>query len=200
LRYFDLEFERVFTGLREQGLLKNTIVVVLGDHGRHESVGRTETERQAGHFMSPLVIWLDESLRSSEVYRPRVVKTIASQVDLVPTLLAVNGLLPEVAPFMGRDLSCTWSADCEDSNWAFLSSVYDDLIGLADNEGLWLYLLRERVLVHADLSLTGQGSRQLLHEPDVNARYTRMVALHVSSNILLERNRIWNRRNLEEAP
>lgn len=200
LRYFDLEFERVFTGLREQGLLKNTIVVVLGDHGRHESVGRTETERQAGHFMSPLLIWLDESLRSSEIYRPRVVKAVASQVDIAPTLLAVNGLLPEVTPFMGHDLSCTWSVDCGDSNWAFLSSVYDDLIGLADREGLWLYLLRERVLVHADLSLAGQGSRQLLHEPDLSARYTRMVALHVSSNILLERNRIWNRRNLEEAP
>ena len=200
LRYFDLEFERVFTGLREQGLLKNTIVVVLGDHGRHESVGQTEIERQAGHFLSPLFIWLDESLRSPEVYRPRTVKTIASQVDLVPTLLAVNGLLPEVTPFMGRDLSCTWSADCENSNWAFLSSVYDDLIGLADREGLWLYSFRTGSLVHADLSLIGQGTRQPLHEPDANARYTRMVALHVSSNILLERNRIWNRRNLKEAP
>ena len=92
LRYFDLEFERVFTELREQGLLKNTIVVVLGDHGRHEPMGHTETERQAGHFMSPLFIWLDESLRSAEVYQPRGIYTVASQVDLAPTLLAVNGL------------------------------------------------------------------------------------------------------------
>jgi len=200
LRYFDLELERVFTGLRAQGLLNNTIVVILGDHGRHEPVGRTETERQVGHFMSPLLIWLDESLRSTEIYRPRVVKTIASQVDLAPMLLAVNGLLPEVSPFMGRDLSCTWSMDCEDSNWAFLSSVYDDLIGLADPEGLWLYSFRTGSLVHADLSLSGQVSRQSIHEPDAKSRYVRMVALHVSSNVLLERNRIWSRRNLEETP
>jgi phosphoglycerol transferase MdoB-like AlkP superfamily enzyme len=200
LRNFDLEFERVFTGLRMQGLLNNTIVVILGDHGRHEPIGRTETERQAGHFMAPLFIWIDDSLRSPKVYRPRVIKTVASQVDLAPTLLAVNGLLPEVSPFMGRDLSCTWSMACEDSNWAFLSSVYDDLIGLADRDGLWLYSFRTGSLVHANLSLSGQASRQSIHEPDAKSRYVRMVALHVSSNVLLEQNRIWNRRSLEEAP
>ena len=193
LRYFDLEFERVFTELREQGLLKNTIVVVLGDHGRHEPMGHTETERQAGHFMSPLFIWLDESLRSAEVYQPRVIHTVASQVDLAPTLLAVNGLLPTVSPFMGRDLSCTWSAECENDNWAFLSSVYDDVIGLADRDGLWLYSFRTGSLVHTDLSLAGQGSRQPLHEPEADNRYARLIALHVSSNVLLERNRIWSR-------
>ena len=34
LRYTDLELERVFTRLVREGLLQNTIVLVLGDHGR----------------------------------------------------------------------------------------------------------------------------------------------------------------------
>ena len=57
--------------------------------------------------------------------------------------------------------------------------------------GLWLYSFRTASLVHADLSVTGQGLRQLLHAPGVNSRYARMVALHVSSNVLLETNRLW---------
>jgi phosphoglycerol transferase MdoB-like AlkP superfamily enzyme len=63
----------------------------LGDHGRHEPVGSSDIERKAGHFASPLFIWMDESLRTPATYRPRTVSTIASQVDVAPTLLALNG-------------------------------------------------------------------------------------------------------------
>ncbi|MGH7165498.1 MAG: LTA synthase family protein, partial [Nitrospiraceae bacterium] len=79
LRYLDLEFERFFTGLQRDGLLENTVVFILGDHGRHHGSGRSETERWAGHFMAPLFIWMDESLRTSEIYRPRTVSAVASQ-------------------------------------------------------------------------------------------------------------------------
>jgi hypothetical protein len=88
LRYTDLELERVFTRLVREGLLRNTIVLVLGDHGRHEPVGHTDIERKAGHFASPLFVWMDESLRSPATYRPRTVSAVASQVDVAPTLLA----------------------------------------------------------------------------------------------------------------
>src|SRR5207244_5695024 len=70
LRYFDLEFERFFTGLQRDGLLHNTIVFVLGDHGRHEPVGATDMERKAGRFLAPLFIWLDPSLRPPATSRP----------------------------------------------------------------------------------------------------------------------------------
>ncbi|MGH7165092.1 MAG: LTA synthase family protein, partial [Nitrospiraceae bacterium] len=79
LRHLDLEFERFFTGLQRDGLLENTVVFILGDHGRHHGSGRSETERWAGHFMAPLFIWMDESLRTSEIYRPRTVSAVASQ-------------------------------------------------------------------------------------------------------------------------
>jgi len=80
LRYADMEFERFFTELQRDGLLKNTVLFTLGDHGRHERVGSTDLERQVGHFMSPLFIWMDESLRSPSTYRPRIVRAVASQV------------------------------------------------------------------------------------------------------------------------
>jgi hypothetical protein len=43
------------------------------------------------------------------------------------------------------------------------------------------------------LSVTGQGLRQLLYAPGVNSRAARMVALHATSNVLLETNRLWQR-------
>jgi hypothetical protein len=44
----------------------------------------------------------------------------------------------------------------------------------------------------------GNGASDALM--DRRTLFARMVALHVSSNGLLEQNRIWNRRHLEEPP
>jgi phosphoglycerol transferase MdoB-like AlkP superfamily enzyme len=192
LRYVDLEMERWFLGLRRDGLLKNTIVFVLGDHGRHEATGRTDFERQAGHFLSPLFIWMDESLRAPEVYRPRVVSSIASQVDLAPTILALNGLTPRISPFLGRDVSCLLITDCAQDNWAFLSSVYDDLIGLADKDGLLLYSLRSSSLSEASLKIEAESVRHAVTNSSVAARFRRLLALYVSSNHVLDYNQIWS--------
>ena len=126
------------------------MVFILGDHGRHERVGQTDVERLGGHFLAPLFLWIDESLRSPETYQPRVVKTVTSQVDLAPTFLGLNGLMPRVSPFLGRDLSCLLATDCVDDNVAFLSSVYDDLIGLAVRDGVMLYALNRGTLYWTD--------------------------------------------------
>jgi hypothetical protein len=192
LRYTDLELQRFFTGLQRDGLLKNTVVFILGDHGRHEPIGRTDLERQIGHFMAPLFIWMDESLRRSTTFHPRVVSTVASQVDLAPTILALNGLVPRRAPFLGNDLSCLLVADCLHDNVAYMNSVDDDLIAMADRDGLSLYLLRAEAFYQADLKLAGPAVRRRVTDPDVAARYHRMLALYISSNRLLERNRIWS--------
>ncbi|HET6676450.1 MAG TPA: LTA synthase family protein, partial [Nitrospiraceae bacterium] len=80
LRYTDVHLERLFTELRRDGLLRDTVVFILGDHGRHEAVGDTEFEKKVGHFASPLLIWMDESLRAEARYSPRTVSAVASQV------------------------------------------------------------------------------------------------------------------------
>ncbi|WP_447983494.1 LTA synthase family protein [Nitrospira sp. Nam74] len=191
LRYFDLEFERFFTGLQQQGLLNNTMILVLGDHGRHEPIGSTDIERQAGHFLAPLFIWLDPSLRRDDIYRPHTVDRIASQVDVAPTILAMNGLTPRLAPFMGQDLSCLLITQCLYDNRAYVSSVYDDLIGIADPSGLWLFSFRDQMISRADLGLHHRDHISL-DESQAALHYHEMVALYLTTNLLIEHNQMWS--------
>ena len=197
LRYFDLEFETFFTSLQRDGLLRNSMVIVIGDHGRHEPVGTMDIERQGGRFLVPLLIWLDESLRTPDRYRPRHIERVASQVDLAPTILAMNGLMPHVSPFVGRDLTCLFVRDCLHDNFAYLSSVYDDLIGLADQDGLWLYSFRRGLFHQIDLKLKGQARPLTVTATDVAPRYRRLLALYLTTNVLLERKQIWSWKDLE---
>jgi len=192
LRYLDVEFERFFLGLERSGLLKDTVVFILGDHGRHEWIGSGKTDRELGHFMSPLFIWVDASLRTPATYRPRVVSTVASQVDLAPTILGLSGLTPHVSPLVGRDLSCTLVHDCARDNFAYLSSIYSNLIALADQTGLLVYTLHSGGLYETDLSLRTPPIEWAPTDPAVSARYRRLLGLYVSSNVLLERNLIWS--------
>jgi hypothetical protein len=195
LRYFDSEFERFFTGLQEGGLLKNTVVFILGDHGRHEPEGETDQEREVGHFMAPLIVWLDESLRSPDTFVPRSVDVITSQVDIAPTVLAMTGMGQESSPFVGHDLSCLFIGDCLSDNTAYLTSVYDDLIGLVTKDNIWLYSFRKSQLYWTDLAAR---SRVVLSEDDTDKHweYHRMLESYVASNILLEQDRIWPRRDV----
>lgn len=192
LRYVDLELERVLTAMKRDGLLKDTMILILGDHGRHEKLGQTDFERQAGHFMTPLFLWIDESLRTPATYQPRTVTTVASQVDLLPTILALNGATPRLRAFLGRDLSCLLRSECLDHNAAFLSSVYDDLIGLADRDGLLLYSLRSHTVRRSDLDLNEPPVVLDPANPTIAQRYHRLLALYVASNTLLNQNKIWS--------
>jgi phosphoglycerol transferase MdoB-like AlkP superfamily enzyme len=193
LRYTDLELERVFTKLVREGLLRNTVVVIIGDHGRHESVGSTDVERKVGHFASPMLIWMDPSLRTPATYQPRTVSTIASHVDVAPTILALNGAMPAVAPFAGHDLTCLLVRDCLPDQVAYLTSVYDNLVGLASRDGILLYsFLTERF---EETSLTFE----LLNESEgvrtlAPSRYQELFALYEVSNVALDSNRIWSWR------
>ena len=196
LRYFDLELERFFTQLRSDGLLKDTLFIILGDHGRHEQIGRTDGEKAMGHFMTPLFIWLDDSLREGMPRYPRTVSVVASQIDLAPTILALNGLTPPVAPFLGRDLSCLLVSDCLDDNEAYLTSAYDDSIGLVDHHGFSIYSLRRQVFSQMDFDPMKPVNERSVVDPDIAPQFRRLMALYVSSNTLLEQNRIWSWKDL----
>ena len=194
LRYTDLELERVFAKLVREGLLRNTVVVIVGDHGRHESVGSTEVERKTGHFASPMLIWMDESLRTPATYRPRTVSTVASHVDVAPTLLALNGIVPAMAPFTGHDLSCLLVKDCLPDQVAYLTSVYDNLVGLATRDGILLYSFLTERFEEASLALEPL-TQQLKDVPSLTATRSRdLWALYEVSNAALDANHIWSWR------
>jgi hypothetical protein len=194
LRYTDLELERVFTKLIREGLLRNTVVVIIGDHGRHESVGSTDVERKAGHFASPMLIWMDESLRTRSTYHPRTVSTIASQVDVAPTILALNGVMPAMAPFAGHDLTCLLVRDCLPDQVAYLTSVYDNLVGLAGRDGILLYSFQTERFQETSLDFELLQEEQKAVRPFAASRYQELLALYEVSNTALDSNRIWSWR------
>ena len=199
LRYFDQELERFFTESRRLGLLKNTIIMILGDHGRHEVVGRTKDEKQVGHFLAPLYVWFDPSLHFSKDLHPRRILSVASQVDLVPTLLGLAGLTPRLAPFLGHDLSCLFVTDCAEENFAYLSSVYDDLIGLVDHRGVLVYSLRTESWRELDYHLEPSAEADSRNKSEKVARQQNLFALYVGSNSLLDQNRIWSWKEFGSA-
>ena len=194
LRYVDLEFERFFRGLERDGALRDTVVFVLGDHGRHERIARNDTENAAGHFNVPLAVWLDPSLRAASVYRPRAVSGLVSQLDITPTILGLAGLTPRVSSFGGRDVSCALAADCLSDRPAYLSEVYEEGAGLADRDGFWFYGFARHSLDHIDLSLAGPSRRLAGDDPAAAPRIERILALYVTANALIERNALWSWR------
>ena len=192
LRYLDLQFERFFIGLEKDGLLENTVVLVLGDHGRHEGFGIPDGEAKRGRFTSPLYIWIDPSLRTESNYQPRVISSVASQVDITPTILTLAGLMPHIAPFVGRDLSCALTSHCLADNIAFVASAHDDLIGIIDQDGPLLYWLeRDALYVDDDIRIDQDITNPNLN-PQRKEKYERMLGMYASSNMLLEQNRIWS--------
>ena len=193
LRYADFALQQFFTALQREELLRDTVVLVLGDHGRHESIDAGQlAQHAAGHFLSPLAIWLHPSLRTDAGYRPRAVPGLASQVDLTPTILGLAGLTPRLSPFAGQDLSCAIVRDCVPERPLFISDVYDNFVGMVDRDGFWFYSLNYPGVEHTDLKLTGVTPRTPPGDPRVAARVERILAAYVTANMLIESNRLWS--------
>ncbi|HEX9742303.1 MAG TPA: hypothetical protein VGA17_05880, partial [Nitrospiraceae bacterium] len=65
-----------------------------------------------------------------------------------------------------------------------------------DREGILSYSFRTESLAQAGLNLEGPPVRRLPTDPDVAAKYRRMLALYVSSNSLIEQARVWSWKEL----
>ena len=196
LRYTDGELERLMTGLERDGLLENTVVLVLGDHGRHEVLGRSPDERWLGHHLSPLYVWMPPALRAATGTRPRRVDTIASQVDLAPTILALTGLTPRLSPFMGADLSCVIVSECRPQSSAVLLTSHT--IGLVADGRILGYGLKTGRLRETDLAIANARD---VERPDAreSAAIERLKALLVASTLLVDQNRVWSWSRFGEA-
>ena len=103
-----------------------------------------------------------------------------------------------MSPFLGRDVSCALTRECLAGNHAYLSSVYDDLIALAEDDGIWAYSFATR---NGDLvGIDGTRPRTLAPtDPFVAERHRRLMGLYVTTNLLLERNRIWSAKEFASA-
>ncbi|HET6673842.1 MAG TPA: hypothetical protein VFG71_00815, partial [Nitrospiraceae bacterium] len=97
-------------------------------------------------------------------------------------------------PSLGRDLTCILAQDCLQDNFAFLTSMYDDAIGLATSKGVLLYSLRTERLTDADLAfrvkVDGVSRLDSAYAPQIHD----LMALYQTSNVLLDQNRVWSWR------
>ena len=207
LRYLDLSLEHFFSKMQKEDLLENTMVLILGDHGRHEGIGGSDAAARGSHFLVPFYIWIDPSLETELPARAELVTDIASQVDIGPTILAMNNLTPKLSPFLGQDLSCVLNTNCLANNIAYISGAHDDAIGIVNKDFMWLY--RFKVKTFFRTRLDGQYPEKDQTFPDSSSEFTdvnsslyqikrNMFGLYVSSNVLLEEGLIWSKEKFEE--
>jgi len=189
LRYTDGELERVLTALERDGLLEDTLVLVLGDHGRHEVLSRSPDERWLGHHLTRLYVWMPPARRAATGFRPRRVDTIASQIDLAPTILALTGVPTRLSPFMGGDVSCVILADCRPEREAVLLTSHS--AALVGGGRILTYGLKSGRVRDMDLAL-GHARDIEPPGPAELAAVERLKALVVTSTLLVEHNRVWS--------
>ena len=97
----DAQMGRLLRGVEELGLADNTLVVFTADHGdMHGSHGlyrKSKPQEESLHI--PLFMRLPSRIRPGQK-----ISTLASSIDLAPTLHAICGLKAPPS-FVGRDLS-----------------------------------------------------------------------------------------------
>lgn len=115
IRYTDESVDAFLAGLRDGGLLEDTLVVVTADHG--DGFG------EHGYYGHPRRLFDDLLGVPLFVVGPGVpaatVETPVSTLDVVPTILAGVGL--ESTGYPGTPLDAAWSADGSHPGRAFAS-------------------------------------------------------------------------------
>jgi len=110
LRYTDRQIGAFLDGLKEDGLLDNTVVVIEGDHGGMHKFYREELDAvrpqeswwQDEHSRIPLIIY-------SPALEGRRLDVKGGQVDIMPTICDLMGIEPAAyaRSAMGRNLLTT---------------------------------------------------------------------------------------------
>src|SRR5713226_8680383 len=85
IAFADAQVGRLITFLKANGLYRNTVIVLAGDHG--ESLGE-HGERNHGFFIYNATLHVPMIIRLPGNSSPRVVSDLASLADLMPTILS----------------------------------------------------------------------------------------------------------------
>ncbi|WP_158860312.1 sulfatase family protein [Lunatibacter salilacus] len=144
---FDFYVGEVERELELQGVLDNTVIIIMSDNGR--PFPRSKTRMYDSGIKSPLIILLPEGIKSS----PNVSKSLISSIDIAPTILDLAGI--EVGPsFQGKSFTEVLSnPKMEFRNFVFAEhnwhdhEAYERMVRTKD----YLYVLNLR----PNLSLNG---------------------------------------------
>ncbi len=107
MHLFDRGLGELLDGLKHDGLLDDTLLVVEGDH--EAGAPWDEVAEAAGFHRDTLDWYLADRVplvvRVPGTQAPRgELRTVAGQADVAPTLLALLGVDPAPLPFIGRNL------------------------------------------------------------------------------------------------
>lgn len=117
--HLDSQFARIINHLRERDLLKNTIVIMTGDHGEEFMENGRWGHNSMFHNQqvhTPLVVWMPGMT-------PAVYEHATSHIDWVPTLLPMLGVKNPVSDYaQGRSLFDTSARDYRvASDWSSIA-------------------------------------------------------------------------------
>ena len=93
VKYTDYAVGRFIKDARQKPWFKDTLFVIVADHTHN---GRGKQELPPGAYHIPLIML-------SPHLKPTTVDTLASQIDVAPTILGVLGL-PYTSRFFGQDI------------------------------------------------------------------------------------------------
>ncbi|MCK6527730.1 sulfatase [Myxococcota bacterium] len=106
VRFADREVGRLLEGLRERGVMEDTLVVVTSDHGEglkdHPSVPHSSTH---GSILYDSALHVPMILHHPALPRGKVVDDLVSSIDFVPTLLGLLGISVAEGELPGRSLA-----------------------------------------------------------------------------------------------
>jgi uncharacterized sulfatase len=103
MSYMDAQFGRLMDSVRKKGLLENTVIVFIGDHGFHHGEHEGHWGKWTAYEQSlnaPCIIYDPDSPGQAGAVCPRVVEFI----DLFPTLCDLCGVTPP-SGLSGRSLA-----------------------------------------------------------------------------------------------
>ncbi|MEN8205534.1 MAG: sulfatase-like hydrolase/transferase [Pseudomonadota bacterium] len=134
LHYEDQLLGELITFLREKGIFKNTLFVLVGDHGE-------AFQQHKGNYMHSIMLY-EENVNVPLLFsysrffpKPVVDKRIASIVDVMPTILELTGKDPSSYDGDGKSLLTNYS-----SRVAYFGTFFKGTtLGLRDQEYKYIY-------------------------------------------------------------
>jgi hypothetical protein len=84
--------------------------------------------------------------------------------------------------------------DCLPDQVAYLTSVYDNLVGLASPDGLLLYSFSTESFQEATLNFEALSEHEPGRRRRLAARDRELMALYEVANVALDSNRLWSWR------
>jgi phosphoglycerol transferase MdoB-like AlkP superfamily enzyme len=133
--YADYALGKFFDAVRKSKLYDNTVFILTGDHGiwyfPDQITTTNEVWKKELYFRNPCIIW------SPKLLKPQVIETLASQLDIAPTLLDLLNI-QVTNSFMGTsvlrdDTDTRFIFPIQDGRWNFRvgnSYIYDSGPGI----------------------------------------------------------------------